>query len=141
MALLSAVSPRSVAVPCALTYPILFAGRAASVNASSIAFCMVSAVGCVTCLPSELQPNPTISAKMVAPLFCACSSSSKIKVQAPSPITRPSLSRSNGLGVSFGESFFMLVANRVSKTAASVTQSSSAPPATISFCLPNFIAS
>ena len=46
-------------------------------------------------------------------------------------MTKPSLSLSKGAGVSFGVSFLDEVENMVSKTPASQTDSSSAPPATI----------
>jgi hypothetical protein len=66
-----------------------------------------------------------------APRCRACSSSSSTSVQAPSPSTSPSRAASNGRGVACGASLRVLVANSVSKTAASVASSSSAPPATI----------
>ena len=44
----SAMSPRSVAVPCAHTYPIASGLRSAFCNANSITRCIVAGEGCVT---------------------------------------------------------------------------------------------
>ena len=66
---------------------------------------------------------------------------SKTKIDPPSPKTSPSLLASNGTGAKFGVSFLQLVANNLSKTNASLGQSSSAPPANIISICPYFMAS
>ena len=56
-----------------------------------------SSSGAVTWFASQVAPYPEISQYIFAPLFLACSYSSRISIPAPSPITNPPLSASNGI--------------------------------------------
>ena len=53
------------------------------------------------------NPAPQTSAYILAPLDFACSYSSKTIHPPPSPNTKPSLSKSNGLDAVFGSSFLV----------------------------------
>ncbi|MNY29920.1 hypothetical protein D3C86_1639950 [compost metagenome] len=79
---------------------------------------------------------------MFAPLAMACSSSSKIKAPAPSPITKPSRSLSKGLEAPSGSSFLLdkACAELKPPTDDSV-MAASEPPATMIVALPRRIVS
>ena len=78
---------------------------------------------------------------MLAPLARACSRSSKTTTPAPSPITKPSLSISQGLELDKGSSLkFVLSALAAAKPAIPILQqAASAPPATIISASPYLI--
>ena len=80
-------------------YETSFIFTFASLTAFFIAFAAAtpSGDGEVIWYASHVEPYPTISASIFAPLFLACSKLSITNIPAPSPITNPPLSLSNGI--------------------------------------------
>ena len=115
IASVSQESFRCVEVPCALIYVISSGFTFASSIAIFIALAPPSPPGAgdVMWYASDVAPYPTISAYIFLFLNFACSNSSNITIPAPSPITNPLLSLSNGILALFlsvaCESAFILV--------------------------------
>src|SRR5918996_4107634 len=66
-----------------------------------------SGAGAVTWCASEFAAYPANSARMGAPRCLAHESSSRITTPAPSPVTNPSRSRSNGRLARWGSAFLV----------------------------------
>ena len=81
-----------------------------------------------------------ISAYILAPLATACSYSSRIIMPAPSPITNPERSLSQGIDALFGSSESVSALQLVKPFTASGVIVASAPPAMIASASPYFIA-
>src|SRR6266568_3281212 len=79
---------------------------------------------------------------MVAPRRSACSRSSRMSAPAPSPITKPSRSESNGREASVGRSLNLVDRAVIwaNATSAMSTNAASQPPATIASASPSWIA-
>src|SRR6266516_3325667 len=79
---------------------------------------------------------------MVAPRRSACSRSSRMSAPAPSPITKPSRSESNGSEASVGRSLNLVDRAVIwaNATSAMSTNAASQPPATIASASPSWIA-
>jgi len=85
---------------------------------------------------SLVAPYPTTSAKISAPLACACSRLSKTTIPDPSPMTNPSLSLSNGIDALFGSSDPLKAVNAANPPTATSDTAASVPPATITSASP-----
>src|SRR5882762_3230150 len=81
---------------------------------------------------SPLMPYPAISARIGAPRRRACSSSSRIRIPAPSPITKPSRSLSHGRLARVGSSLRVERARIAAKPPTPIgVMAASEPPAII----------
>ena len=107
--------------------------------AISIAFAapLPSSAGDVTWYASQVAPYPATSARIVAPLFFACSNSSKITIPAPSPITNPLRSLSNGIDALFLSVLLVKAVKFVNPATPRGVIALSVPPAIITSASPH----
>ena len=85
---------------------------------------------------SQVAPYPTISAKILAPRACACSNDSTTTIPAPSPITKPLLSLSNGIEALIGSSLNVNAVKEAKPETPRGVIAASVPPATITSTSP-----
>ena len=106
--------------------------------ANSIAFAapLPSSAGEVMWYASQVAPYPTTSARILAPLACACSKDSNTTIPAPSPITKPFLSWSNGIDAFFTSSVVFNAVKEVKPATPIGVILASVPPATITSASP-----
>ena len=102
---------------------------------------MPSSAGAVMWWASPDRPKPTTSAMILAPRALACLSSSSTRAPAPSPMTKPSRSLSQGRDAICGVSLKLVDSARAAQNPAMPSRhtAASAPPAIITLASSSMI--